>query len=171
VLLVAAGAGVYVGLAPKVVASDYKLPSATQNETLITEALSADAANKLLTAGAPQQSVVNGWTARDLLTIVAKENADILRAQGAVVDATGSLQTNPSGIAVRERASLFGFQPRHRRLDVDLASVAENLDWKAARQTLVIVQVDGFDVLPDGLTPDRRLFHNCLTYVAAVQHQ
>jgi hypothetical protein len=38
---------------------------------------------------------VNGWTARDLLSIIAKENADILRAQGAVVDATGSLQTQP----------------------------------------------------------------------------
>jgi len=35
----------------------------------------------------------NGWTARDLLTIVAKENIDILTAQGAVT--TGMLQTTP----------------------------------------------------------------------------
>ena len=38
---------------------------------------------------------MNGWTAKDLLTIIAKENIDILKAQGAVVDATGALNTTP----------------------------------------------------------------------------
>jgi hypothetical protein len=95
VVLIAAGVGAYVGLAPKTVVSAYQLPSATQYETLITQALADDVSNNRLTQGAPQQAVVNGWTARDLLTIIAKEQADILRAQGAVVDATGRLQTQP----------------------------------------------------------------------------
>lgn len=93
--LAMAAAAAFIYFTPKVVVSDYALPSATQYESLITQALSDDAANNLRTEGAPQQAVVNGWTAKDLLTIIAKENADILRAQGAVVDATGSLQTQP----------------------------------------------------------------------------
>ena len=95
VIIAAGAAAAFVYFTPKVVASSYSLPSASQYESLITTALNADASNNLLTAGAPQQQVVNGWTARDLLTIIAKEQADILRAQGAVVDATGNLQTQP----------------------------------------------------------------------------
>lgn len=85
----------FVYFTPKDVKSSYALPSASQYESLISQALSDDAANNLRTEGAPQQQVVNGWTAKDLLTIIAKEQADILRAQGAVVDATGNLQTQP----------------------------------------------------------------------------
>lgn len=94
-VLAIAAAAAFVYFAPKEVTSSYSLPSASQYESLITQTLSDDAANNLRTEGAPQQQVVNGWTARDLLTIIAKEQADILRAQGAVVDATGSLQTQP----------------------------------------------------------------------------
>ncbi len=94
-VLAMAAAGAYVYYSPKVVASNYSLPSATQYESLITTALSDATVNNAGAQGAPQQAVVNGWTARDLLTIIAKENADVLRAQGAVVDATGSLQTQP----------------------------------------------------------------------------
>jgi hypothetical protein len=95
VVLASAAVGAYFGLAPKVVTDMPTLPSASQYESLILQALSDDTANNARALGAPQQSVVNGWTARDLLTIIAKEQADILRAQGAVVDATGRLQTNP----------------------------------------------------------------------------
>ena len=86
---------VFVVLAPKVAKSTPTLPNATQYQSLIVQALADDKTNNLLTAGAPQQAVVNGWTARDLLTIIAKEDQDILTAQGAVVDATGTLQTTP----------------------------------------------------------------------------
>jgi hypothetical protein len=86
---------VFFVLTPKVPKSTPTLPTATQYQSLIQQALADDTANNVLTQGAPQQTVVNGWTARDLLTIIAKENQDILTAQGAVVDATGTLQTTP----------------------------------------------------------------------------
>jgi hypothetical protein len=86
---------VFVVLRPRIDTVTPTLPSATSYESLITIALDADTANNLRTAGAPRQQVVNGWTAKDLLTIIAKENIDILKAQGAVVDATGALNTTP----------------------------------------------------------------------------
>ena len=94
-MVVAAAVAVFIVLAPKHVTDTATLPSATQYETLISQALADDTSNNLRTSGAPQQTVVNGWTAKDLLTIIAKENADLLKAQGAVVDASGALQTNP----------------------------------------------------------------------------
>ena len=95
VILAGLAVGAFIYYSPTEVQSDYQLPSATSYEALISQALDDDQANNLRAEGAPQQAVVNGWTARDLLTIVAKQNADILRAQGAIVDATGSLQTQP----------------------------------------------------------------------------
>lgn len=95
VVLAVAAVAVFVVLRPKLDTTTPTLPSATSYESLISAALDADAANNLRTEGAPQQQVVNGWTAKDLLTIIAKENIDILKAQGAVVDATGALNTTP----------------------------------------------------------------------------
>jgi len=95
VVLIAAAAGVWYGLAPKVSTSTPTLPSGTQYESLISQVLADDVTNNAGAQGAPQQAVVNGWTERDLLTIIAKENVDILQAQGAVVDATGNLSTTP----------------------------------------------------------------------------
>jgi hypothetical protein len=94
-VLAVAAVAVFVALRPKIDTVTPTLPSATSYESLISSALDADTANNLRTAGAPQQQVVNGWTAKDLLTIIAKENIDILKAQGAVVDATGALNTTP----------------------------------------------------------------------------
>lgn len=94
-VLAVAAVAVFVVLRPKIDTVTPTLPTATSYESLITSALDADAANNLRTEGAPQQQVVNGWTAKDLLTIIAKENIDILKAQGAVVDATGALNTTP----------------------------------------------------------------------------
>lgn len=90
-----AAVAVFVLLAPNVPTPTPTLPSATHYESLISQALDDDRSNNLLTEGAPQQQVVNGWTAKDLLTIIAKQNIDILTSQGAVVDATGTLQTVP----------------------------------------------------------------------------
>jgi hypothetical protein len=94
-VLAVAAVAVFVVLRPKIDTITPTLPTATSYESLITSALDADTANNLRTEGAPQQQVVNGWTAKDLLTIIAKENIDILKAQGAVVDATGALNTTP----------------------------------------------------------------------------
>lgn len=94
-VLAGAAAAAFVYFAPTPVVSDYAVPSASSYESLISAVLADDAANNLRTQGAPQQTIVNGWTARDLLTVIARQNADILRAQGAVVDATGNLQTQP----------------------------------------------------------------------------
>ena len=94
-VLAASAVAVFLVLAPKTPTVLPSLPSATRYESLITDALAADKSNNLLTAGAPQQQVVNGWTARDLLTIIAKQNIDLLAAQGAVVQANGNLTTTP----------------------------------------------------------------------------
>jgi len=94
-ILAIAAAAVFVVLRPTAPTQTPTLPSATTYVSLISDALAADKSNNLLTSGAPQQQVVNGWTAKDLLTIIAKENVDILAAQGAIVDATGTLNTTP----------------------------------------------------------------------------
>lgn len=94
-LCVAAAIGVFFLLAPNVSHSTATLPANTDYQSLLATVLADDAANNLRTTGAPQQTVVNGWAARDLLTIIAKENIDILTSQGAIVDATGTLQTAP----------------------------------------------------------------------------
>lgn len=91
----AAALTVYFLLAPKISSNTPTLPSATQYESLISSALSDYTVNNIAADSAPKQQVVNGWIAKDLLTIIAKEEADLLRAQGAVVDATGNLQTHP----------------------------------------------------------------------------
>lgn len=93
--LSAAAIAIYVAMAPEVLRDTPTLPSATQYESLIRSALSDYEVNNANAESAPQQQVVNGWVAKDLLTIIAKVQADILKAQGAVVDATGNLQTQP----------------------------------------------------------------------------
>ena len=65
---------VFVGLAPTVATRTPTLPSATTYESLISSVLADDKTNNLTTASAVQQQVVNGWTARDLLTVIAKKN-------------------------------------------------------------------------------------------------
>jgi hypothetical protein len=94
-VLAIAAVAVFLVLKPVITTSVPTLPSATTYESLISTALSDNAANDANADSAPKQQVVNGWVARDLLMIIAKENADILKAQGAVVDATGALQTTP----------------------------------------------------------------------------
>jgi hypothetical protein len=93
--LSAAAVAIYIAMAPKVIRDTPTLPSATQYESLIATALSDYSLNNANADSAPQQQVVNGWAAKHLLTIIAKTQADVLKAQGAVVDATGSLQTQP----------------------------------------------------------------------------
>lgn len=65
VVLILAALAVYFGLAPT--ESDY--------QTKITAARSDYDANNATAQGAPQQAVVNGWIARDLLQILADETA------------------------------------------------------------------------------------------------
>lgn len=54
--------------------------SATNYQRLIDTALSDYETNAALTETAPQQQVVNGWVARDLLQIQARQLADLLDA-------------------------------------------------------------------------------------------
>jgi hypothetical protein len=54
--------------------------SATNYQSLIDVAMSDYNANDALTDSAPQQQVVNGWVARDLLQIQARQLADVLDA-------------------------------------------------------------------------------------------
>jgi hypothetical protein len=68
VVLIVAAVGVWFGMKPANTDTSYG--------AAITAALAADTANNTSTEGAPQQTVVNGWTAKDLLTIIAKQGAD-----------------------------------------------------------------------------------------------
>ena len=52
--------------------------SATNYQSLIDAAMSDYNANDALAESAPQQQVVNGWVARDLLQIQARQLADVL---------------------------------------------------------------------------------------------
>ena len=54
--------------------------SATNYQSLIDLAMSDYDANDARTDSAPQQQVVNGWVARDLLQIQARQLADVLDA-------------------------------------------------------------------------------------------
>lgn len=47
---------------------------------LVAQALDDAEGNEALADSAPQQQVVNGWVARDLLSIVALQNEDLLDA-------------------------------------------------------------------------------------------
>lgn len=66
---------------------------------LVTTALGDAETNETLADSAPQQQVVNGWVARDLLAIIASENVDLLEALGAVGDQTRGVA---SAVAVRD---------------------------------------------------------------------
>jgi hypothetical protein len=44
----------------------------------ISQALSDYEANNTFTSGAPQQAVVNGWVAKDLLTVIAEQQNEAL---------------------------------------------------------------------------------------------
>src|SRR5687768_9021956 len=50
-------------------------PAQGPSEDSIRQIMAADALNQSRAEGAPQQSVVNGWTARDLLELVAQSEA------------------------------------------------------------------------------------------------
>ena len=53
----------------------------------LRQAIADDAVNNLRTEGAPQQTVVNGWTARDLLQVIAEQNnALVVAAQSSADD-------------------------------------------------------------------------------------
>ncbi len=66
VVLVIAAIAVWFGMKP----SDSVAP---EYNAVISAVLAEDEANQARTEGAPQQTVVNGWTARNLLAIIAKQ--------------------------------------------------------------------------------------------------
>jgi hypothetical protein len=70
VALIAGAIGVWFGMSP---ASSETGPG---YHPTITAALAADAKNNKTAHGTAQQALVNGWTARDLLAIIAQEGAD-----------------------------------------------------------------------------------------------
>jgi hypothetical protein len=69
VVLIVAAIGVWFGMKPA------SANNSSYREA-ITAALADDTANNSRTEGAPQQAVVNGWTAKDLLTIIAREGSN-----------------------------------------------------------------------------------------------
>lgn len=65
VLIVGATAGTWFGMAPET--------SRTDLGSQIDAAMAEEASNQEMTDGAPQQAVVNGWVASDLLEIIATQ--------------------------------------------------------------------------------------------------
>jgi hypothetical protein len=59
--------------------------SAPSHSAAISAALTDADANNTLAEGAPQQTVVNGWVARDLLVVMARQNEALIK-QGAEQD-------------------------------------------------------------------------------------
>jgi hypothetical protein len=66
VILIVAAIGVGFGMNPS------NTGIAASHRAAISDALVTDTLNNAQTEGAPQQAVVNGWTAKDLLTVIAK---------------------------------------------------------------------------------------------------
>lgn len=70
VVLIAGAIGVWFGMSPA------SSETSSGYHQTITAALAADATHNKTARGTAQQAVVNGWTARDLLAIIAQEGAD-----------------------------------------------------------------------------------------------
>ncbi len=79
-LLAAAAIAIWFLMAPaEVEAPDVQVQeSVADRSNDITDALLNYEANEALTQGAPQQAVVNGWVAKDLLTIIAEQQNEAL---------------------------------------------------------------------------------------------
>lgn len=73
--------------------------SARDYVELVDQALSDFDLNEAIADSAPQQQVVAGWVARDLLSVIALAQADQLEALGGLVDQNESVA---SAIAVRD---------------------------------------------------------------------
>jgi len=94
IILAAAAVVVWFAMTPSGPTDLPDVPSAAQYERLISQALSDNEANDARTDSAPQQQVVNGWVARDLLTIIAKANAGMLEAAAAVAESNATASSD-----------------------------------------------------------------------------
>ncbi len=75
-------------------------PTSKDYSNLVRTALDDYDANNALADSAPKQQVVNGWVTRDILTILAYQNLDLLDAVGALGDQNAA--ESASGLAVRD---------------------------------------------------------------------
>ena len=73
VILAAAAIVVWFALAPST--SPGATDSSQTSSAAIDAALASDLANQASTSTAPQQAVANGWVARDLLEVIARQGA------------------------------------------------------------------------------------------------
>lgn len=73
-------------------------PTSKTYTSLIGATLDDYDSNNARTDSAPQQQVVNGWVAKDLLTIMAYQNTDLLDAVGGL----GDQNATASSLAVRD---------------------------------------------------------------------
>lgn len=73
--------------------------SARNYANLVTQALDDFDANEARADSAPQQQVVAGWVARDLLSIIALAQADMIESLGGLAEQN---ETVASAVAVRD---------------------------------------------------------------------
>jgi hypothetical protein len=100
-LLAAAACALVIGLdEPKEEpVSDIARPAPTRRlDALIDTALSDHQANDANTESAPQQQVVNGWVARDLLHIVALQNEAQAQTLDAIAESLIQARPRPAPI-------------------------------------------------------------------------
>lgn len=86
--IAAAAVAVWVAMAPPPVDADSGAIglSARNYVNLVEQALSDAELNEDRAESAPQQQVVNGWAARDLLSIIALAQADTLETLGGLTE-------------------------------------------------------------------------------------
>lgn len=95
--LVVAAVAVWFLMAPDEPAPALFTASAQDYQSVISNALSDYDANAARTDSAPQQQVVNGWVAKDLLAIIALQNVDLLDSLEALGEQAerGSVPASP----------------------------------------------------------------------------
>lgn len=96
-----AAVAIWVLLAPPEVDTSVRTIglSTADYAALVDQALSDGELNEARADSAPQQQVVNGWIARDLLSIIALAQADLLETMGGLTDQN---ETVVSAIATRD---------------------------------------------------------------------
>jgi len=72
----------------------------TTYESVVGAALADYEANDALAESAPQQQVVNGWIARDLLEVIARQNVELIENQDSQLSATARTNSLLQGALV-----------------------------------------------------------------------
>lgn len=139
---------VWFAMAPE----EHAVSSTSSHDRSITQALEEFELNNQNAQGAPQQQVVNGWVARDLLSVVAAQQNDLIAASAS--------QTPDPRVPALLMLGLFGLAllggttpatgsfapaasaavPSSTRPDVDLSSQGESSSAMSAESAIAVTE-------------------------------